>query len=144
MKQGIHFEEYVAPVAMIDIIHILLCMAAAQGKQVYVLDVHNAFQTTVQCDAYKRTCNMLPPFFAECIRLHWPDHPDLPAISAYPKLYAIPNFRSMQGQKDSGRQWYRLLKGSLENIGLHRSVADHVVFTWKESISELFCAMATD
>jgi hypothetical protein len=70
MKQGIHFEESFDPVAMIDIIRILLCMTAAQGKQVSVLDVCSAFQTTVQFDASKRTYNMLPPFFAEYIRLH--------------------------------------------------------------------------
>jgi hypothetical protein len=64
MKQGIHFEEYVSPVAMIDSIHILLCMEVAQGNQVYVLDVRNAFQTTFQCYASKRTYNMLLPFFA--------------------------------------------------------------------------------
>jgi hypothetical protein len=64
MKQGIHFEESFAPVAMIDSIRILLCMAAAQGKHIYVLDVRDAFQTTVQCDASKCTYNMLPPFFA--------------------------------------------------------------------------------
>jgi hypothetical protein len=50
---------------MIDSIRILICMAAAQGKQVYVLDVHNAFHTTVQFDASNYTYNMLPSFFAE-------------------------------------------------------------------------------
>jgi hypothetical protein len=144
MKQGINFEESFEPVAMIDSIHIMLCMVAAQGKQVYVLDVCNAFQTTVQFDAFNRTYNMLPTLFAECIRLHCPDHPDLPAISADPKSFAIQNFRSTQGHKNTGRQWYHLLKGSLENIGLHHSIADHAVFTWKEPASELFCAIAKD
>jgi hypothetical protein len=37
----------------------------------------------------------------------------------------------MKRQKDAGRQWYHLLKGSLENIVLHHSVADHAVLTWK-------------
>jgi hypothetical protein len=144
MKQGIRFEEYFAPVVMIDSIHIMLCMEAAQGKQVYVLDIHNDFQTTAQFDASKRTYNMLSPFLNEYIHLHWPGHPDLPAILADLKYFAIQIFRSMQGKKDVDHQWYHLLKGSLGNIGLHHSVADHAIFTWKEPISELFCAIAMD
>jgi hypothetical protein len=124
-------------IVMVLIATLWQCITAAQGKQVYVLNVLYAFRTTVQFDASKRTYNMLPPFFAEYIRLHWPYHPDLPAISDYPKLYAIHNFRSMQGQKDVGCQWYHLIKGSLGNIGLYLSVADHEVFTWNESIADL-------
>jgi hypothetical protein len=109
MKQGIHYEESYATVASIDSIQILLCMAAAQGKQVFVLDVRNAFQNTIQFDASKRTYNMLPPFFSEYILLHWPDHPELEALTADPKQYAIQNFRLMQGEKDTGRKWYQLI-----------------------------------
>jgi hypothetical protein len=67
------------------------------------------------------------------IALHWAKGKEeyLYAVSADPKLYAIQKFHSMQGQKDAGSQWYHLLKDSLENMGLHHSVAYHVVFTWK-------------
>jgi hypothetical protein len=75
------------------------------------LDVRNAFHINVQFDASKRTYNILPQLFAKYIRLHWPDRPDLPAIPADPKSFAIQNFRSMQGQKYTGRKWYHLLKG---------------------------------
>jgi hypothetical protein len=50
----------------------------------------------------------------------------------------------MQGQKDAGRLWYHLFKGAFENIGLHRSVADHAVFVSKKRESEMFVAVATD
>jgi hypothetical protein len=59
-QQGSHFEESFAPVAMIDSTLILLYMAAAQGKTVYVLDFRNALHTTVQFDTSNRTYNMLP------------------------------------------------------------------------------------
>jgi hypothetical protein len=87
---------------------------------------------------------MLPPFFSEYLRLHWTDHPDLEAITTKPHLYAIHNFISIQGQKDTGRLWYHLFKRAFESIGLHRSVADHAVFVWKERESEMFIAVVTD
>jgi hypothetical protein len=87
---------------------------------------------------------MLPPLFAEYLRLHWPDHPDLDVITADPHLYALYNFRSMQGEKDAGRRWYQLLHGALTNVGLHHSVSDHVVFTWKQDPSEMFVAIVMD
>jgi hypothetical protein len=50
----------------------------------------------------------------------------------------------MQGEKYAGRKWYQLLAGSLSNLGMHRSVADHAVFTWRTKASELLLACATD
>jgi hypothetical protein len=82
--------------------------------------------------------------FSEYLRLHWPDHPDLNAITTNPHLYAIQIFRSMQGQKDTDRLLYHLLKGAFDNIGRHCSIAYHAVFVWKEIKSEIFVTIATD
>jgi hypothetical protein len=131
MNQGIHFDESYAPVASIASIHILICMAAVQGKHDFVIDVRNVFQNNIQFDASKRTYNMMPPFFSDNIGLHWPDHPELPVLVADLRQYAIHKFRYMQGEKDAGCKWYQLLAGSLVNMGMHRSVADHTVFTWR-------------
>jgi hypothetical protein len=128
MQQCIHYDESFAPVASIESI---------QGKHVFVLDVRNVFQNTIQFNAQKSTYNMLP-------RLHWPNHPNFEAITTDPHLYVIQNFRSMQGKKDAGHLWYHLLKGAFKNIGLHRSVADHSVFVSKECESDMFVAIATD
>jgi hypothetical protein len=110
----------------------MLNLGTSQGKSVFVLHVKNAFQNTIQFDASKRTHNMLPPFFLEYLRLCWSDHPEVEAITNDPQLYALQNFRFMQGEKDAGRHWYQLLLGALRNVGMHRSVADHAVFTWTE------------
>jgi hypothetical protein len=144
MQQGIHYDILFAPVASIESIRVLLCVAAAQGKHVFVLDLRNAFQRTIQFDAQKHTYKILPPFFSEYLRFHWPAHPDIEAITTNPHMYVIHNFRSMQGKTDAGRLWYHLLKGAFEKIGLHRSVADHAVSVWKEHESKMFVAVATD
>jgi hypothetical protein len=111
-------------------------MAAAQGKQVYVLYVRNAFQNTIQFNASKRTCYMLPPFFSENIGLHWPDILELNALTVNPKQYAIQNNRSMQGEKDASQKWYQLFSRSLANVGMRRSVADHAVSSWRTNTPE--------
>jgi hypothetical protein len=49
----------------------------------------------------------------------------------------------MQGQNNAGRKWYQLLSGSLANVGMHRSVAHHAVFSWRAKTSELLLACAT-
>jgi hypothetical protein len=103
MQQGIHFYEYFSPVASIENIRILLSLGASQGKSVFVLDVKNAFQNTIQFDACKRTYNMLPPFFSEYHRIRWPDHPEVDAIKNDSQLYALQFFHSMQFEKDAGR-----------------------------------------
>jgi hypothetical protein len=86
MQHIIHYDEYFDPVASIESIRVLLCLAAAQCKQIFVLDVRNAFQNTIQFDAQQLTYNMLPPFFSEYLRLHWPDHPNIEAITTDPHL----------------------------------------------------------
>jgi hypothetical protein len=82
---------------MIYSIRVLLNIGAAQGKQVFILDIKNAFQNTIEFDYRKSTYNMLPPFFVEYLRLHWKDRPDLAAIEQYMSLYVVHNFCSMQG-----------------------------------------------
>jgi hypothetical protein len=64
-------------------------LAATKGKQLFVFDLRSVFQNTIQVDAQKRTYNIIPPFFSEYLRLHWPYHPDLEAIATNPHLYAI-------------------------------------------------------
>jgi hypothetical protein len=99
MQQVTHFEESFSPVAMIDNIHTLFSLGAAQGKSVFIIDVNNAFQNTFQCDVTKRTYNIIPPLFSEYLLLHWPDHPDIATISAYPQLYALQNYVPRKLQK---------------------------------------------
>jgi hypothetical protein len=144
MQQGVHFDEFFSPVASIKNIRILLNLGASQGKSVYILDSKNAFQNNIQFDPNNRAYNRLPSFFAEYVFLHWSDHPEVDAITSDTHLYTLQNFCSMQGEKDAGRRWYQLLANAPRNVGMHRSVVDYTVFTWEDSASEMFLAVATD
>jgi hypothetical protein len=80
MIEGVHFGQSYSPVAMIDSIHLLLILSASQDKQVYILDIRNAFQNMIEFDPTKRTYSILPPFFVDYIHLRWARHPDLAAV----------------------------------------------------------------
>jgi hypothetical protein len=80
-------------------------MGASERKSIFVLDVKNSFKNTIQFDPSQRTYNMLPPFVSENICLHWPNHPELEGISQDPHLYALQNFRSMQGENIRSFSW---------------------------------------
>jgi hypothetical protein len=50
MIEGVHYDQSYAPVAMIDSIRVILNIGNAQGKQVFILDIKNAFQNTIEFD----------------------------------------------------------------------------------------------
>jgi hypothetical protein len=143
--EGIHYDQSFAPVSSIDSIRMMIALGAAQRKTAYTLDISNAFQTSIVFQACTRTYNSLPPFFVDYNSLRWPDHPDLPGLTAQANAYAIQNFRSFQGQKDAGYYWHTLLMAYLVNtMGLTRHPTDHAVFLWQTLTAELFLALATD
>jgi hypothetical protein len=51
---GIYYDQSYAPVAMIDSIYVLLGMRGSQGKKVFILDIKNDFQNTIEFDSRKR------------------------------------------------------------------------------------------
>jgi hypothetical protein len=145
MIEGVHYDQSFDPVSSIDSIRMIIALSAAQRKTAYMLDISNAFQTSIVFQACNRTCNSLPPFFVDYISLRWPDRPDLPGLIAQANAYAIQNFRSFQGQKDAGYYWYTLLMAYLVNtMVLTRHPTDHAVFLWQTPTAELFLALATD
>jgi hypothetical protein len=48
MIEGVHYEQSYAHVAIIDSIGVLLSLDASQDKQVYIMDIRNAFQNTIE------------------------------------------------------------------------------------------------
>jgi hypothetical protein len=119
MVEGAHYEQSFAPVAMIDSIRVMLSLGASQGKQSYILDIHNEFQNTIEFDPSKRTHATISPFSVEYLRLRWSQHHDLAAVKKYPTGFVVHNLCSMQGQKDAGHKFYQLISRYLRHIGLH-------------------------
>jgi hypothetical protein len=144
MIEGVHYEQSYAPVAMIDSIHVLLSIGASQDKQVYIMDIRNAFQNKIEFDPSKLTYSTLPPIFVDYIRLRWASNPEITAVEQHLSGFVIQNFCSMQGQKYVGKKFYQLMYTYMKHIGLKRSISDNGVFVWKQPPSELFRALATE
>jgi hypothetical protein len=115
-------------VAVIDSIRVLLSLGASQDNQVYIMDICNAFQNTIEFNPSKRTYSTLPSFFFDYIHIRWACHPELAAVEKNPSDFVIQNFCSMQGRKDAGKKFYQLMYKYMKHIGLKHSISDNDVF----------------
>jgi hypothetical protein len=141
MKEHIDYTNSYSPVGSIDSIRLLLAIAASRKLKLNVLDISNAFQTSVVFDPDDRTYITLPPFYFEWFHHHWPDYP-LPSLS--PKELVIQCLCIIQGCKDAGNRWYILLKTHLQDIGMQVSPLDHGVFIWKWKRYHSLSVLETD
>jgi hypothetical protein len=74
MKENIDYSNSYSPVGSIDSIRLLLAFAASRKLKLNVLDISNAFQTSVVFDPDDRTYITLPPFYLEWLRHNRPDY----------------------------------------------------------------------
>jgi hypothetical protein len=121
---------------------VLLDLVAAQGKQVYILDIRNAFPNTIYFDLRKRTHNKMSPFCVEYLPLHWATHPDLGAVETDSTAFVVQKCCSVQGKKDAGQKFYQIICNYLWHIVLQSSILDHGIVIWKQEASEMLLSVA--
>jgi hypothetical protein len=141
MKENIDFTNSYSPVGSIDSIRLLLSLAASNHWTLNVLDISNAFQTSIIFDPNERTYLSLPPFYLEWFKAQWPDY-RLPSENI--KDLVLQCLRAIQGTKDAGNRWYALLCKTLLNLGLKRTSIDHGVFTWTYNNEPSILVLETD
>jgi hypothetical protein len=124
MKEKIDYFNSYSPV---NSICLLLAIAASRKLRLNVLDISNAFQTSVVFDPDEQTYITLPQFYLEWFCHNWPDY-KLPSLLS--KDLVIQRLHSIQGTKDAGNHWYHLLKSKLQDLGMTTSALDHGVFVW--------------
>jgi hypothetical protein len=130
MKENVDYTDSYSPVGSIDSIRLILAIAASKRLHLNVLDISNAFQTSIIFDPSECTYITLPPFYLEWFHEKWPDY-KLPSL--LPKDLVIRCLRCIQGTKDAGHHWYKLLRGKLCDIGMSTTTIDHGVFIWEWS-----------
>jgi hypothetical protein len=141
MKENIDYITSYSPVGSIDGIRLILAIAASRKMKLNVLDISNAFQTSVVFDPSERTYITLPPFYLEWFRHNWPDY-KLPSLLS--KDLVIQCLRSIQGTKDAGNRWYHLLKAKLLELGMTTSTLDHGIFIWSWQHHTCLSVLETD
>ncbi len=140
-QQYIDFNESYAPVGSIDSIRTIICYAAANSLTINVMDISNAFQSSIVFDPSERVYLSLPPKFLDWFTSKWPDFP-LPNNN--PTNFVIQCLKSIQGTKDAGLRWYRLLTGTFRELDIKRSTIDHGIFVWLWQHETCYIALETD
>ena len=140
-KEHIDFTDSYSPVGSIDSLRILLNIAAATGLLISILDISNAFQNSIIFDASERVYLSLPPLYLDWFRQQWPDY-DLPSLNV--KDLVIQCLKSIQGTRDAGQCWYKLLFGCLLSLQMIRCSCDHGIFIWKLPTETCFLVLETD
>ena len=127
-----------SPTASVDTIRIQIAVSASNGNILFVLDIKNAFQTTILADLEQVfiTC---PPYYLE-----WYFQQTGIRLSGSAKDYALRTLRNMQGKKDAGRAWYFLFVKVLQQYGFLPNPIDHCLFTMPIRDSYAYITLSTD
>jgi hypothetical protein len=136
-QKGIDFDNSYSPVAENTSIRVMIAICAALKYTFGILDVKNAFQTTIT-KAKDRIYANMPPLYCEwlCsqnINLDWDT------------VYYCQCLNANQGRRDAGQLWYSLLASVLSKYGCVKSTIDHGFFVKSyDDGAKMYIALATN
>ncbi len=139
---GVDFDIAYAPIALTDDIKTCLAIAAALKLKLYVIDASNSFQVPITFDKKKRSYLSLPFKYKDWYVQNCPNDPMLQIPS---NQLVIPCLRGIQVTKNAGNDWYKLISGLLEKLGLYKVllIMQFFIGIIKEIISFILMTHAT-
>jgi len=124
-KEGIDFEETIAPVARLEAIRIFLAFVASNGFKVFQMDVKSAFLNGfIEEDVYVKQ----PPGF---------ENPKFPN-----RVYKLQ--KALYGLKQAPRAWYDRLKTFLLTQGFKMGCMDKTLFLMRSGTDFLLVQIYVD
>jgi hypothetical protein len=124
-KEGIDYEETIAPIACLEAIRILLTFSVAKGFKLHQMDVKSAFLNGVlEEEVYVRQ----PPGFESEMYPH--------------RLYKLR--KVLYGLKQAARDWYGRLRGFLFERGFEMGTVDQTLFLLRQSSDILIVQVYVD
>ena len=141
MKQGLHFDQSYCPTSGYSSLRIILCVASVFGLQIYMLDVHNAFQCTPLAENEKSPpiYVTMPPLY---IKWFMKSHPNFQLDQN--EKYVLQMFMNMQGNKQASRGLYKLLTKMFATIGLFPLSVDSAIFAMSRRSNIIIVSVQTD
>ena len=139
MQQGIDYDESYSPVVEASSLRALIAIASSRRLTLGILDVTNAFQTTIK-DPSKRIFATLPPFYLNWFKKYYPNV----SLDPSPGPYVVQVCNGIQGDKAAGRDWNILLHKVLTQFELIRIPIDHGLYVYERDHTQLLVALSTD
>jgi hypothetical protein len=140
-RKDVDFTDSYSPSASIYSIPLLLNLAASAGLLISIMGISNAFQNSIIFDASECVYLSLHPLYLDWFLQQWPDF-QLPSLNI--KDLVIQCLKSIQGTKDAGQLWYKLLAVCLLSLNLVRCSCDHGIFILTFPKETYYIALETD
>ena len=121
--KGIDFDQSYSPVAHDDPFRINIAIADMHRLTAMILDVSNAFQNT-NVTIHERVCVSPPPYYIAWFEISYPNVP----LNINDGQVCPQCMNGIQGTKQSGRQWNRLLDSVVKMIKYKKSTIDHAIY----------------
>ena len=137
-EKGIDFPESYCAVVDATTCRLMICMAASLGYTLGIIDVENAFQTSIAPEEY-RIFVTVPPMYLQWLK-------DTEGFEYDPNdSYIRQMLNANQGTKAASHIWYWLLVPILKKYGFDRSTVDHAFLIKKyDDGSYFYICLATD
>lgn len=124
-KQGVDFEEAFAPVTRLEIVRLLLALAATNSWEVHHLDVKSAF---------------LNGEIEEEVYVSQPTGYEVKGQEG--KVYKLR--KALYGLRQAPRAWYTRLSKFLEKLGFEKCPYEHAVYVKREGNESLIIGVYVD
>ena len=123
MIKGLDYKESYAAIAVIDSCRIVIAIASRYGLVIYIIDIKNAFQTTL-LHPNERIYLHLPPYYLRWFRETYPNHALPPAKT----IYILQSIHAVQGTKPAGKQWSDQITSLFKAMGMKKNATDNAVW----------------
>ena len=144
MVVGIDYDLSFAPVIDGDTLLLMIAVATSKRMKFYFLDISNAFQSNIIHDDNKRHYIHLPSMYMKWFKLRFPNHPLSMQKDTSEKMI-MQTIMGMQGTKDAGAEWYKLLSLILtKDMNMVPATGNKGLFTFIDGDQTAFIALATD
>ena len=136
--KGVDFPESYCAVVDATTFRLMMCMSASLGYTVAIIDVENAFQTSIAPEEY-RIFVTIPVTYLKWLR----ETEDFDYDQN--ETYVRQMFNANQGTKAASHIWYWLLVPILAKYGFNRSTVDHAfLIKAYEDGTYFYICLATD
>jgi len=139
MIKGLDYKESYAAIAVIDSCRIVIAIASRYGLTIYVIDIKNAFQTTL-LHPNDRIYLHLPPYYLRWFKETYPSHPLPPAKT----IYILQSIHAVQGTKPAGKQWSDQITSLFKAMGMKKNATDNAVWVSTRGHDTIILISETD